>query len=177
MSGLFGHKGHLIRVAVLFGAGVLVFVALQWLLVPTGFGAYGHYRAGALEDNRDRPLAHAGRGACVSCHSDAWELLQRGRHGHVRCEACHGAMAKHAQDPSVGQAVKPDPKVLCVRCHEQSVARPAKFPQVDAASHSGGEACTACHKAHDPLDEAAQLAPAASPAAGSGPAAKKGAGQ
>jgi len=177
MSGLFGHKGHLVRVAALFAAGILVFVALQSLLVPKGFGTYGHYRAGALEDNRDRPLAHAGHRACAECHSDASQILHRGRHGHVRCEACHGALATHAQDPSVGQAVKPDARDLCARCHEQSVARPAKFPQVDAASHSGGEACTACHKAHDPLDEAAQAAPAASPTAGSGPAAKKGAGQ
>jgi hypothetical protein len=165
-------------VAVLFGAGVLVFVALQWLLVPKGFGVYGHYRAGALDDNRARPLVHAGRGACVECHSDVWELLQRGHHGQVRCEGCHGALAKHAQDPSAATAVKPDPKTLCVRCHQESVARPAKFPQVDAAAHSGGEVCTSCHKAHDPLGEGASTAPAtAQPAAPAAPAAEKGAGR
>ncbi len=176
MEGFFGHKGHLVRVATLFVAGVLVFLGLQALLVPRGFGAYGHYRAGALDDNRARSLSYAGRAACLDCHADVWETLQKGRHGEVRCEACHGPLAKHAEDPSTGKAVKPDPKVLCVRCHQESVARPAKFPQIDAASHSGGEACTSCHKAHDPLDQAAQGAPAAAAA----PAAaepQKGAGQ
>ena len=165
MGGLFGHKGHLVRVAALFAAGVLAFLALQALLVPKGFGAYGHYRAGALEDNRARPLAYAGRGACVECHSDVWEVLQRGKHGHVRCEACHGPLGKHAEDPSAGKAVKPDSKQLCARCHAESVARPEKFPQIDVAGHAGGESCTTCHKAHDPLDEAAQAAPAATPQA------------
>ena len=75
MGGLFGHKEHLVRVAALFAAGVLVFVALQSLLVPKGFGGYGHYRAGALDDNRARPLVHAGRGACVECHADVWRVL------------------------------------------------------------------------------------------------------
>jgi hypothetical protein len=174
MGRLFGHKEHLVRVAALFAAGILVFLALQALLVPKGFGAYGHYRAGALEDNRARPLAHAGRAACIECHSDVWETLQRGKHGHVHCEACHGPLAKHAGDPSEGKAVKPDPKLLCARCHQESVARPSKFPQVDAASHSGGESCITCHKAHDPLDEAAQPAPAASASAAPA-AAQKGA--
>jgi len=176
MEGFFRHKGHLVRVAVLFAAGILVFLGLQALLVPRGFGAYGHYRAGALDDNRARPLAHAGRAACLDCHADVWETLQKGRHGQVRCEACHGPLARHAEDPSLGKAVKPDPKTLCVRCHQQSVARPAKFPQIDAASHAGGEACTSCHKAHDPLDEAAR--PAAAAAAAPGAAVpQKGAGQ
>ena len=161
MEGFFRHKGHLVRVAVLFAAGILVFLGLQALLVPRGFGAYGHYRPGALDDNRARPLAHAGRAACLDCHADVWETLQKGKHGQVHCEACHGPLARHAEDPSLAKAVKPDPKTLCLRCHQQGVARPAKFPQVDAAAHSGGESCTTCHKAHDPLDEAAQPAPAA----------------
>jgi hypothetical protein len=160
MGGFFGHKGHLVRVAALFAVGVVVFVALQALLVPKGFGVYGHYRAGALDDNRARPPAHAGRAACVECHSDVWEPLQKGKHAGVHCEACHGPLARHAEDPSAGQAVKPDPKVLCARCHEPRVARPATFPQVDPAEHSGGESCTSCHKAHDPLDQAAAAAPA-----------------
>ncbi len=162
MGGVFGHKGHLVRVAALFAAGIAVFLVLQALLVPKGFGAYGHYRPGALDDNRARALVHAGRAACVECHADVWETLQKGKHGHVHCEACHGPLARHAEDPAAGKAVKPDPKLLCVRCHQENVARPAKFPQVDAAGHSGGESCTTCHKAHDPLDAAAaQPAPAA----------------
>ena len=57
MSRLFGHREHLVRVAGLFLAGVVVFVVLQALLIPEGFGLYGHYRAGALADNRARPFS------------------------------------------------------------------------------------------------------------------------
>jgi hypothetical protein len=151
MGALFGHKGHLVRVAGLFLAGVVAFLVLQALLVPKGFGVYGHYRAGALAENRVRPVAFAGRAACVECHSDVPEAMKGGRHAAVHCEACHGPLAAHAGDPTEKKAVRPDSKVLCARCHAANVARPARFPQVEAAEHSGGEACTTCHVAHNPL--------------------------
>jgi hypothetical protein len=40
--------------------------------------------------------------------------------------------------------------VLCVRCHQQNVARPSSFPQKDRAEHAGDELCTTCHVAHHP---------------------------
>jgi hypothetical protein len=150
MTGWFGHKEHLFRVAALFAGGILVFLILQGLLVPKGFGVYGHFRAGALDDNRARPLAFAGRGSCVECHTDVADSQKGGRHEGVHCEACHGALASHAADPSEHQAVKPDSRVLCVRCHQANVARPASFPQIDVDEHAGGEACTTCHAAHNP---------------------------
>lgn len=151
MGVLFGHKGHLVRVAGLFLAGVLAFLVLQAFLVPKGFGLYGHYRAGALVENRTREVAFAGRAACVECHSDVPDAMKGGRHAGVNCEACHGPLAAHASDPTEKKAVRPDSKVLCARCHAASVARPVKFPQVDVAEHAGGEACTTCHVAHKPL--------------------------
>jgi len=129
----------------------VAFLVLQALLVPKGFGVYGHYRAGALEENRARPVAFAGRAACVECHSDVPEAMKGGRHEGVRCEACHGPLAAHAGDPSEKKAVRPDSRVLCARCHAANVARPARFPQVDLVEHAGKEACTGCHKAHNPL--------------------------
>ena len=48
------------------------------------------------------------------------------------------------------KAVRPDPLVVCVRCHQANVARPASFPQKDKAEHSGDEPCTTCHVAHHP---------------------------
>jgi hypothetical protein len=150
MGGLFGHKEHLVRVAGLFLCGFLVFLVLQGLLVPKGFGVYGHFRAGALDDNRARPLVFAGRAACVECHSDVADSQKGGRHEGVRCEACHGALGSHAADPSEHEAHKPDSRDLCARCHHANVARPAPFPQVDVAEHAGGEACTSCHAAHNP---------------------------
>jgi predicted CXXCH cytochrome family protein len=150
MGDLFRHGGHLIRVAGLFVAGVLVFLVLQALLVPEGFGVYGHYRAGAIEENRVRPVAFAGRSACVECHSDVPDAMKGGRHAAVHCEACHGPLAGHAGDPAEKKAVRPDSKELCARCHAANVARPAGFPQVEVADHMGEEACTTCHVAHQP---------------------------
>ena len=151
MSGFFGHKEHLARMAALFGVGIVAFLVLQALLVPRSFGVYGHYRAKALEENRARPVAFAGRAACVECHSDVPDAMKGGPHAGVHCEACHGPLAAHAGDPTEKKALRPDSRVLCARCHAANVARPARFPQVDPAEHSGGEACTTCHAAHNPL--------------------------
>ena len=153
MKVLFGHKDHLVRMAVLFAAGIVVFLILQAVFVPKGFGTYGHYRAGAIDENRVRPVTYAGRTACVECHSDVPETAKGGGHAFIRCEACHGPLAAHAGDPGEHQAVRPDSKVLCARCHAPNVARPARFPQVDAAEHAGDEACTGCHTAHNPRQQ------------------------
>lgn len=152
MGDLFRHGGHLIRVAGLFVAGIVAFLVLQAFLVPEGFGVHGHYRAGAIEENRVRPVSFAGRAACVECHSDVPDAMGGGPHAAVRCESCHGPLAAHAGDPAEKKAVRPD-GVLCARCHAANVARPAGFPQVEIADHSGGEACTTCHAAHDPRQE------------------------
>jgi predicted CXXCH cytochrome family protein len=165
MNGFFRHGGHLVRVVVLFFAGLGAFLVLQAFMVPKDFGVYGHYRAGALDDNRARPLQHAGRAACLECHSDVGDTLAKGRHAGIHCEACHGPHAAHAADPSEAKAVRPDSKVLCARCHQALAARPASFPQVEAADHSGGEACTTCHQAHSPKDPPAEPEPAAPGAA------------
>jgi len=98
-------------------------------------------------------VAYAGRAACVECHSDVPETAKGSGHAVVRCEACHGPLAAHAGDPGTHLAVRPDSKVLCVRCHAPNVARPARFPQVDAAEHAGDAACTACHTAHNPKQQ------------------------
>ncbi|HUG54555.1 MAG TPA: hypothetical protein VMR21_13190 [Vicinamibacteria bacterium] len=141
---------HLIRVAVLFVAGVIGFAVVQRLLVPEGFGELGHYRTGALADNRSRPVVFAGGAACQECHSDVAETKARGGHARPSCEACHGALARHAADPEV-KPVRPDGRTLCMRCHAVLVGRPGAFPQVDVDDHAGEATCTECHAAHDPL--------------------------
>jgi predicted CXXCH cytochrome family protein len=150
MRALFGHGEHLVRVAGLFLAGIVAFVVLRSLLIPQGFGEYGHYRTGAIEDNRARPVAFAGRAACLDCHDDAAQAAKGGGHAGVRCEACHGPLAAHAENPTEQKAEKPDATPLCLRCHQASVARPATFPQKDRAEHAGDESCVTCHVAHRP---------------------------
>jgi hypothetical protein len=149
MKRLFGSGEHLVRVLLLFAAGLLAFLGLKALLVPPGFGVYGHYRAGALDDNRARPVSFAGRAACGDCHDAEPAALARSRHARVGCEACHGALSAHAGDPE--QKPRP-PKVpaLCLRCHQRAAGRPADFPQIDPLDHAGEASCTECHSPHEP---------------------------
>ncbi len=139
---------HLLRMAGLFAVGTTVFLIAQAVLVPADFGQVGHYRTGALDANRARPPAFAGQAACVDCHPDVVEARAANQHKGVRCEACHGPLAKHAFEGA--KVVRPDAATLCVKCHGANPARPAWFPQVNAAEHSGGEVCTTCHAAHAP---------------------------
>ena len=145
-----GDKEHLGRMAGLFAVGLLVFFGLQWFMVPSGFGRYGHYRSGALDDNRDRPLHYAGRAACEECHTDVVEARKGSRHERIGCEACHGPLATHAASPGEVKPALPDPRAICLRCHLANVARPRGFPQVQIPEHSEAGPCSACHKPHAP---------------------------
>jgi hypothetical protein len=152
----FRDQEHLLRLAGLALLGVLAFLLLRGLLVPHDFGVLGHYRASALDDNRKEPISFAGQDACLACHEDT---RAGGKHGGVRCEACHGAMAAHAEsdDPAASAPSRP-PADLCEVCHLANVAKPASFPQVDLKQHAEPGSCLTCHKAHRP-DEAPEEAP------------------
>jgi len=160
-------KEHLFRVAVLFIAGIFVFLVARAVFVPADFGKYGHYRAGAIDDIRSQAPAFAGRAACADCHTDIPPVLAAGKHARLGCEACHGASAKHADAPEKGKPAKLDARGLCLTCHMASVAKPKKFPQVDPAQHGEGAPCTSCHTPHDPMGDAkTDAAKAPVPAAG-----------
>jgi hypothetical protein len=140
---------HLFRVAGLFIAGAVVFFLIRGLLVPPTFGAYGHYRAAALEEKRQRPVVYAGQSACVECHDDVGKLKASGPHAHISCETCHGALGTHAGDPEALKPVLPNAATLCLTCHRANVAKPAHFPQIDPKDHPD-DTCTSCHKPHQP---------------------------
>jgi len=143
---------HLLRVAGIFGFGIVVFLLLRAWLVPADFGRYGHYRAGALADNLARAVRYAGKAACLDCHTDVADSQKGSHHASVSCETCHGALARHADNPEI-QPAKLDPATLCVTCHRATPGRPAKFPQIHPKEHSAGAACTSCHKPHHPEQE------------------------
>lgn len=147
----FKDREHLFRMAGLFIAGVLVFLLLQALLTPKGFGVYGHFRAGALDDNRARAASFAGRDACETCHTDVVDARKGGKHAGIGCEACHGPLVSHAEadDPAAKKPARPD-ATLCPICHTANVAKPEGFPQVDPRSHGEGRSCLTCHRAHQP---------------------------
>ncbi|HEX6851019.1 MAG TPA: multiheme c-type cytochrome [Candidatus Polarisedimenticolaceae bacterium] len=152
MHELIRDKEHLFRLALLFVVGIVLFLVVRGLFVPEGFGEIGHYRVGALEDNRDHPLTFAGRAVCADCHGDVVEAKSGGKHAGIGCEACHGPQAAHARsdDPSSAKPEKPDPVNLCLVCHRNNVAKPAGFPRIDPNKHNAGASCHDCHAPHNP---------------------------
>jgi hypothetical protein len=136
----------------IFVVGAVIFVGIRGWLVPRSFGQYGHYRGDAIHEIAANPVHFAGREACETCHVEIADKKKQGKHASVTCEACHGALAKHADDPSI-QPAKLDTSQLCVRCHEASAATPKSFPQVVTAEHSNGVSCETCHQPHSPAME------------------------
>jgi hypothetical protein len=141
------------RVVALFAGGFLLFLLVRSALVPPDFGVYGFYRAGALADNRARPVAYAGQMACVDCHSEVIETRKAGRHATIACEACHGPLARHAAGNFDPKPTRLDPRQLCLQCHARSAGKPASFPQMVAVDHSPEGACATCHQPHRPKIE------------------------
>ncbi len=105
---------------------LVAFVVLRAAVVPRSFGQYGHYRGAAIAEIAARPIAHAGHDACEACHTDVVDQKKLGRHVVVPCEACHGALAKHADDPASVKPPKLDTAVVCARCHEANSAKPQR---------------------------------------------------
>lgn len=141
---------HLVRLAAVMLIALLGFVILRTAIVPRSFGQYGHYRGDAIAEIAARPIAIAGNETCEACHTDVADLKKQGKHAALACEACHGALAKHADDPGSLTPALPDTGIICARCHEANSAKPKSFPQVVAADHSAGLACNTCHKPHSP---------------------------
>lgn len=141
---------HLVRPAAVFVLGIAIFAVVRATVVPPGFGKYGHYRAAALEANRQHAVAFAGQTVCADCHPDELAARSAGLHRGVSCEACHGPAATHANDPEKAKPAKPKIVALCTRCHQADTAKPAWFKQVDPRKHYDGATCEGCHQPHSP---------------------------
>jgi Cytochrome c7 and related cytochrome c len=146
---IFRDTGHLFRFAGIFAVAIFIFLAIRGWLVPHSFGQYGHYRGAALTEIATKPVHFAGHQTCETCHTDIADKKNAGKHASVSCEACHGPLANHADDPSI-QPAKLNTAQLCAQCHEASAAKPKNFPQVDTADHSNGLPCETCHQPHSP---------------------------
>ncbi len=142
---------HLLRLAAVFIVVFLFFLLVRTQLVPKSFGQYGHYRGNALQEIAARPVKYAGHNACADCHDEVVKTKAAGKHATVNCEACHGPLQKHVEDPAGVVPELPDTGVLCARCHEANLAKPKAFPQVVSEEHSTGQKCKTCHQPHSPL--------------------------
>jgi len=150
MGRRFSGYRHLIRMAILFGIGTGSFLVARAAFMPEGFGLYGHYRPGALDENRSRPTRYAGQKACLECHADVGETRAAGAHARVSCESCHGPLARHAADAPESKATIPGPRAVCLDCHTANRSKPRTFPQVVVEEHAPEGDCTACPQAHQP---------------------------
>ena len=149
MSGRLGDYQHLLRLAAVFVIALAVVAAVRWWLVPADYGRFGSYRAGAVAQNRARPIVYAGQRACLECHDDVGETRKANAHAAIGCESCHGPHAAHAADPAVA-ARRPDPRATCAVCHVPNAAKPAVFRTVAFDDHADPGPCTACHPPHAP---------------------------
>jgi uncharacterized CHY-type Zn-finger protein len=141
---------HLVRLAALFVAAILVFGVARAALVPAGFGKLGHFRAGAIDDIRARKPEYAGQKACADCHVDVVDLRAQARHKGIACESCHGPLGAHADDPGAMTPKLPQATPLCVHCHAANTGKSKRYPTVDVKDHAGDESCITCHKPHNP---------------------------
>jgi hypothetical protein len=144
------HHNHVLRVLGLFAAGFAAFVVVRHFMIPGDFGVYGFYRAGALDDAMKLPVMHAGETVCLDCHPDVGLARRASRHAHLRCEACHGPLARHATGAVDAKPPALNPRLLCLRCHTKQPGLPAGFPNIDPADHMGDGPCADCHQPHSP---------------------------
>jgi hypothetical protein len=154
MAQVLSDAKHLVRLALLFLAGFLLFLVIRAFFVPPGFGEFGHFRTGTLQDVRNNtPLHFGGRASCgeADCHEEVTAALATDSHARVGCESCHGALAAHAVDPKIAKTATIDELDLCSRCHALNPARPEGYTQqVDIEVHREESACSECHDAHEP---------------------------
>ena len=150
MFGRRRHYDHVLRVLGLFGMGFTLFLLARYFLIPSDFGVFGFYRAGALDDVKAQAPLHAGEALCLDCHSDVGDLRKESRHVKVRCESCHGPLAKHASGDVTAKPIALNPRRLCIQCHTTQIGLPANFPNVVPDDHAGDLPCTDCHQPHRP---------------------------
>jgi DnaJ-class molecular chaperone len=139
------------RLLVVFAILIAGLLAARRFLVPETFGALGHYRAAAIDTVAGLPIRYVGAAACNECHDDVVAEKARSRHAAVACEVCHGAAAKHAQDPDSEMPPAPRERDRCPLCHGYNPSRPTGFPQIDPQTHNPADPCITCHEPHQPV--------------------------
>lgn len=135
---------------VLFILLITAFFVFRHLLIPKGFGDYGHYRSDAADDVSAQDIVYAGISVCIECHDDINDMKKASFHRGISCEVCHGAAAAHANEPDEFTPAVPRGREQCLLCHNYIPARPSGFPQIISEQHNPGKSCMTCHDPHNP---------------------------
>ncbi len=109
------------------------------------------------------PADYVGSETCMACHEDQFKAFSRTKHAKLKdvpswkerakgCESCHGAGAKHVEDPTVPGAIiafnKMNSKAsseTCLACHSGKESHNS-FRQGEHWRNDVG--CTDCHSPH-----------------------------
>jgi len=144
---------HLLHVAAVFTVAIAAFLAIRHIVVPASFGRLGHYRADAVDEIKALPVLYAGERSCAPCHQEQTKDKSAGPHRTMACESCHGPALTHEAKPKAVHPFRPkeaDIRTFCSACHERSLSRPRKFPQIEERKHQTGAPCIMCHPPHRP---------------------------
>jgi cytochrome c553 len=160
---------HIFRLVVLIlGLLVVAYFAVPFLTVDS-FYRFGHYRANSVPEIAAKVPVYQTAKYCKSCHAERHAVWSAGSHKSVNCEICHGPALGHPQNGKL--PIPKDTAKLCTLCHEKMTGRPLTQPQIEVASHSGGQQCIVCHNPHSPKISAAAVKVTGNAAAGKASAA------
>jgi len=148
-------KSHLIRLGLLFAAGLIIFLSIKSWQTPASWNHEVWYRGAAREDIANLPSVHGGNQSCQSCHEDAYDDATSYAHHNLNCEGCHGPVTLHVIDGEKIADAKGASNWQCLNCHSELISKPESFPQYPGnirrhEQRKEGVLCVKCHDPHDP---------------------------
>ncbi len=160
-----GHNKHIMRLLGVLGTIAVLFVVVRTMAVPKDFGKTGHFRFGAIEEEKAKTPRFQGADACKNCHAEVFKIWTAGKHKHhIQCENCHGPRFWHIRQMN-GEPDATPPKaywnatgiVECKRCHVKTFERAPQVKSIESVqahvTEMGGTfnpttKCTDCHNQH-----------------------------
>lgn len=139
------------RLAVVIAVIIVGVLVARFVLIPRSLISDELHRASTVQREVAKPVRLAGSSACQGCHEDISSQVRKGYHKNLMCEGCHGAAARHAEDPGEVKPSAPRDRKFCPICHGYDPSRPTGFPQINPTVHNPVKPCITCHNPHDPV--------------------------
>jgi hypothetical protein len=142
---------HIVHVAIIVVAVIVIFLIARALTVPESFGQYGHYRGDSIKERQDFPVTLQTPQTCKECHEeelgDWWpgfEAWHNGKHSSLTCENCHSNLKEHVElwkrHPDLVGMRKDQPEEFSTRKRELGLKDPI-------AKDNSPQLCLLCHHA------------------------------